>query len=463
MRRNASRSCRLISNLLTIAVIFLCLAPVYAAPAKASVIIKVTDVSRVDELARKYGLRVKKSTIRGTAAIFVVEDLPVEQLKDLLKNEQGFAWAEDNKLIFLDGGETVLPLDGGETVLPLDGGETVLPLDEKTDQLITRLLDGGETVLPLEELTTIRAAYAALATWLTPSKTFLLQPAFRKIGLYPSVLRATGRGVTVADLDTGADTCHNILRGVVTYTFVEGADANAPENCATSATPHVPGFGHGTAVASMIRVVAPEATVWAMRVFDNTGAAQISDIYEAIIFAADHGVDIINMSFGTTQPSQALEDAMAYARERGVVLVAAAGNNNAEPLLYPAAIFGVKGIVAVTNDDVKASFSNYGRTASLSAPGYGLWVAHPNQQLSYVAGTSYASPLVAGEAALIIDSLRRVNRPHLVIIDLHLHFGSQPIDMLNPNYANKLGDGRIYIPWALGHANPPSNFTRGPQ
>ena len=135
----------------------------------------------------------------------------------------------------------MLPLDGGETVLPLDGGETVLPLGDPTDKLITSLLDGGETVLPLNELTVIRAAYQTLATSVTPSQKLLLQPGFRKIGLYPVVGKATGRGVVIADLDTGADACHEALRGIVLYTFVEGPDANAPENCPTSSTVAVSG------------------------------------------------------------------------------------------------------------------------------------------------------------------------------------------------------------------------------
>jgi subtilisin family serine protease len=285
----------------------------------------------------------------------------------------------------------------------------------------------------------------------TPSQKLLLQPAFRKIGLYPIVGKATGRGVVIADLDTGADSCHEALRGIVQLTFVEGRDAKAPENCPTAATVPVPGCGHGTRVASLLRVVAPEATIWAVRVFDNTGSAQISDIYEAIVYAADHGVDVINMSFGTTEPSEALEDAIGYARSRGVTLVAAGGNNNAEPLMYPAQIFGVKGVVAVTNKDIKAPFSNYGKGAWLSAPGY-LWAAHPNHQIAYVAGTSYASPLVAAEAALIIDGYQRNRRgsPSLFVIDGALLFGAQSIDLLNPQYFLKLGRGRIYLPYALG-------------
>src|SRR5947207_1995073 len=120
----------------------------------------------------------------------------------------------------------------------------------------------------VDQLATIRSTYTFLAGAVTPSPYLILQPAFRKIGLYPSIPRTTGRGVTIADLDTGADTCHEALQGVVTYTFVEGPDANAPENCPTATTVAVPGYGHGTRVASLLRLVAPEAALWAMRVFD---------------------------------------------------------------------------------------------------------------------------------------------------------------------------------------------------
>src|SRR5437762_2968001 len=292
-------------------------APAFAkSPAKDRVLIKVNNTGRIPELANKFHLKVKKSVVSGTSGLLVVEDIPLGQLKQLLKDEADIDFVVEDAALPLDGGETVLPLDGGETVLPLDGGETVLPLGDTTDKLITSLLDGGETVLPLNELTVIRAAYQTLATSVTPSQKLLLQPGFRKIGLYPVVGKATGRGVVIADLDTGADSCHEALRGIVLFTFVEGPDANAPENCPTSSTVPVPGYGHGTRVASLLRIVAPEAAIWAMRVFDNTGSAQISDIYEAIVYAADHGVDVINMSFGTTQPSVALEDAINYARSR---------------------------------------------------------------------------------------------------------------------------------------------------
>jgi len=456
MRRIANQRRFLPKIVLTIAAALLLLVPAFAAEKKVSVIIKVDDVSHVERLVKKYHLNLKKTVKRGTAAIFVVEGLSEGQAKQLLKAEQGFVAAEANKLVPLDGGETVLPLDGGETVLPLDGGETVLPLDGTTDQMISQLLDGGETVLPLGELTAIRSAYAFMAGAVTPSSHLLLQPAFLNIGLYSAVPGATGRGVIIADLDTGADTCHEALQGIVTYTFVAAPDANAPENCATASTPVVPGFGHGTRVASLLRLVAPEATIWAMRVFDNSGSAQVSDIYEAVVYAVDHGVNVINMSFGTSTYSQALQDAVDYATAQGVTVVAAGGNSNVEPLMYPAQNAGVKGVVAVMNDDTRASFSNFGAGAFVSAPGYGLWVAHPNHELAYVAGTSYASPLVAGEAALVIDAYQRSNRgqPGSSYVNSKMSNGVLPIDSLNPTYAGKLGHGRIYIPWSLGITTP---------
>src|SRR5207247_6364079 len=177
MRRIARQPRFLSTFVFTIAAALLSLVPAYAAAKKESVMVKVDDASRVDQLARKFNWRVKKTITSGTSAIFLLEDVSEGQLKQLLKDEPGIAWVEQNHVLPLDGGETVLPLDGGETVLPLDGGETVLPLDGTTDQMITQLLDGGETVLPLGELTAIRNAYAFMAGAVTPSSHLLLQPA----------------------------------------------------------------------------------------------------------------------------------------------------------------------------------------------------------------------------------------------------------------------------------------------
>jgi subtilisin family serine protease len=424
-----------------------------AAPRK-TVIVKIQQSTNIQSLINRKGLKVNKTVSTPTGVLLVVEENAAEKVRDKVRGEPGVAWVEDETFFTLDNGETVLPLDNGETVLPLgmtvvplDNGETVLPLDNGETVLP---LDNGETVLPLETYLKIKAYYDRAARMLTPSKLLLIQTPLLKIGLYEAGLKATGKGVIIADLDTGVDSCHPALAGVFQLSFVD--EVNIPENCATAATVHVPGFGHGTAVGSLLRVVAPEATLWSLRVFDSSGTAKVSDIYEAIVYATNHGVKVINMSFGATEPSSTLSEAIQYAYDRGVIMVAAGGNLGTDRLMYPAADAGVKGVVAVTNLDVKALFSNYSRSATVSAPGARIWVAYPNRSLSLTSGTSYASPLAAAEAALVLDAFSRVHRPAPTRrdTDLAVNYGVQFIDWFNPiSYWGKLGHGRIYIPTAL--------------
>ena len=450
MRRSANVSRLVIPVSFFLFSVFVSFVPAQAQPKKPAVIVRVSDASQVDRLSQKFNWRVQLKVSVGNGALFVINDVSEGQAKQLLKNEPTVVFVEEDKVIPLeDGGETVVPLDGGETVVPLDGGETVVPLGTAGDQLISQLT--GQSSLPFNQLTTIRNAYARIAALVAPSPRLILQPSFSQIGLYSSIAQTTGRGVVIADLDTGADTCHPVLQGITTYTFVAGTDANSPENCPNSSTTVVPGYGHGTAVASLLRLVAPSANVWAIRVFDNTGSAQTSSIYAAMVFAANSGVNIINMSFGTSTYSQTLADAVSYAQSMGVTLVAAGGNGNVAPLMYPAQLPGVAGVVAVTNADIKTPFSNYGFGADVSAPGYGLWVAYPGNQMTYVAGTSYASPLVAAEAADVIDSYQQIFRgqPGSSLVNRQISRGVLPIDWLNPGYAGQLGSGRIYIPFSV--------------
>ena len=399
MRRIASNRRQTVFPLIVLFVLIACFPYSSFAADKRGVIIRVRDSAQLQALAGRYGLNLKKTVSRDNGGLLVVDEEDSAALKALLKNEPSVGYVEDNVLIPLDNGETVLPLDNGETVLPLgetimplDNGETVLPLDNGETVLP---LDNGETVLPLEQYLKIKAYYDRASKMLWPSKLLLIQTPLLKIGLYDAGLKATGKGVIVADLDTGADSCHPVLAGVFQLSFVD--EANTPENCPNPSTKHVPGYGHGTAVGSLIRTVAPEATLWSLRVFDSTGTAQVSDVYEAIIYATDHGAKVINMSFGATESSDTMKEAVQYAYDHGVILVGAAGNNGVEGLMYPAANSNVKGVVGVNNKDVKSSFSNYGRAANLSAPSVNIRVAYPGNNLSIASGTSYASPWPPGK------------------------------------------------------------------
>jgi hypothetical protein len=464
MRRNADKLTRLkLVPAITLIGITLCLPyTVFAqSSSKDRVVIRVTDATQLQAVATKFGLSIKKMLNRdGNGGLLVVDGATARLLKEQIRGDAAVAWVEDEKIVPLDdNGETVLPLDdNGETVLPLgavvepldDNGETVLPLDDNGETVLP-LDDNGETVLPLTALDRlkIKKYFNWAGQILTPSQKLLMQWPLFKIGLYNAQMRSTGKGIIVADLDTGVDTCHPVLEGTFQMSFV--SETTIPEDCATASTTHVPGFGHGTAVGGIIKLIAPEATLWSLRVFDSTGTAQAADIYEAIIYATDHGAKVINMSFGSVSQSQTIALAVNYAHQRGVILISAGGNSNVQGLMYPAANSQVRGVTSVTVKDVKSSFSNYATNAFVTAPGSKVWVPYPNHKIALASGTSYASPMAAAEAVLLLSGYAKTHSgtPNRYWLDLALGWGSDNVDMLNsPAYWFKLGRGRIYIPKA---------------
>jgi len=429
-----------------------------AAPKTPAVIVHLKDPAKVNALGQKHGFSVKKSLVRGSERTLIVTHADPNGLAKSLKQDPDVDWVEvDHPLYRL--GETVLPL--GETVLPL--GETVLPLGET-------VLPLGETVLPLNTVnsllgTTVSLAqqsivssgYSILASLITPSGRFLIQPAFYKIGLYRAVSLSRGRGAKVAVIDTGVDTCHETLQGIAFFSFV--ADPNA-ENCPSPGAIQPPGFGHGTAVTSLIRAVAPQASISMLQVFDATGVAQVSDVYQAILFATDQGANVINMSFGASDASQALSDAIAYATANQVVTVGASGNNNLQQVLYPANIAPAIAVAATDNGDLKASFSNFAPNMFVSAPGVNLWAAYPNHLLTLASGTSYATPLVAGQAALIFGQYFATYRgtPTINQVQSRIKYGADTIDALQPAFAGQLGSGRINLVRSLSMLSATSGY-----
>jgi subtilisin family serine protease len=170
-----------------------------------------------------------------------------------------------------------------------------------------------------------------------------------------------------------------------------------------------PAYGHGTMVSGLIHLVAPKAMLLSARAFAADGTSTVSQIVEAIYWAVDHGANVINMSFSTAQNSAALQKAIDEANSRGVICVAAAGNDGQAILVWPAAYSNVIGVGSTNDSDVRSLFSNYGSEVSLAAPGEALITTYPStnagltQHYAEVWGTSFSSPLVAGTAALLVD------------------------------------------------------------
>lgn len=170
-----------------------------------------------------------------------------------------------------------------------------------------------------------------------------------------------------------------------------------------------PFFGHGTMVAGLVRLVAPGARIVPIRAFDGNGTASVYDIVRAIRWATDQGVQVINMSFSLEESTTELRNAIRYAESRGVLMVAAVGNQGTQMRIYPAAYSEVLGIAAqsTATSGSLATFSNWGTVvADLAAPGSAVLTTFPGGLYAAGWGTSFSSPLVAGAAALIYE------RPH---------------------------------------------------
>lgn len=214
-------------------------------------------------------------------------------------------------------------------------------------------------------------------------------------------------GVIVAIIDDGIDVYHedldnNIIRP---YDIVQGSSKI------------IPAGEHGTHIAGIIAGemdnyvggsgIAPNTKIMPINVFEGDGA-YTSDIIKAIYHAVDNDADIINMSLGSYYYSQLYQNAIDYAHDAGLVIVAAAGNEATDDPSYPAAYNHVVSVASTTPWDSPSYFSNYGSTIDVSAPGSNIYSTLPYDSYGEMSGTSMASPVVAGIAALI-----KANQPSL--------------------------------------------------
>ena len=213
--------------------------------------------------------------------------------------------------------------------------------------------------------------------------------------------------VLVSVIDTGIDQNHPDLIGKIAKN----------KNC-TSSTTVDDKYAHGTHVAGIAAAVTNNGSgvaglgynvrlINAKGLGDN-GSGYYSWIANCIIWSADNGAQVLNLSLGGSASSQALSDAVNYAVNKGAVLVAAAGNSNSSSPSYPAYFTNAIAVAATDSNDQKASFSNYGNWVDLAAPGVSIYSTAPNHtnqlkiyNYAYLSGTSMATPFVAALAALI--------------------------------------------------------------
>ena len=222
--------------------------------------------------------------------------------------------------------------------------------------------------------------------------------------------RSTGGSSLVAVLDTGVQAGHTDLHGRVAkgYDFVNNDSGASDDN------------GHGTWVAGIIAAntndhygiagISWTDRILPVKIMDGNGTGSTADLAAGITYAANRGADVINMSVGGFPYSQAIQDAVNDAWNRGAVLVGAAGNNNRSETFYPASFDHVVSVSATQVEDEFSNWSSYGPKVDVSAPGSSVLTTnctasacqHPDWgSHTYISGTSFATPNVSGVVALI--------------------------------------------------------------
>lgn len=254
-----------------------------------------------------------------------------------------------------------------------------------------------------------------------------------------------GRGITVAVIDTGVGA--DVTFGSGRVSALDIGLGTAPGKGAEN--------GHGTSVASLAAGsaadaagVAPAANVLSIRVTDDTGTSDTFTIAKAIMAAVDAGAKVINVSMGGYGTNSAMTSAITYAQNHDAVIVAAAGNDQAAELSWPAADVRVISVGAVDKAEQQVTFSNSGPQLKLSAPGYGVQTAWLDGTRAYVDGTSASAPLVSGAIAALMSQ-----NPDLSARDAAQRLTATANDAGAPGADPAFGYGILNLGWAMNASN----------
>lgn len=281
------------------------------------------------------------------------------------------------------------------------------------------------------------------------------QQAMERIELNAAHMTSTGEGITVAVLDTGIDLTHPVFDGRLSD-FMRNYldDSQDPSETANGLDDDGDGFidegfGHGTMVAGLVALTAPDAKIMPMRVLDDEGRGTVFNIACAITNATAHGAHVLNLSFGAPHFLKTIYERFHVTMVHGGIIVAGAGNRNMqEPPLYPASDQRALMVSAVDSLDIKADFADYHPSVVVSAPGAGIRSAYPGGEWGAGSGCSFATPMVAGEIALILSVAPDLEPEQL---EAHIEAGVDPIYDIPENepYVGLLGTGRINLAAAL--------------
>lgn len=215
----------------------------------------------------------------------------------------------------------------------------------------------------------------------------------------------TGRGVKVGVLDTGVDSGHpdigrNVKGGMNT---ISGTASARDDN------------GHGTHVSGTIAAlrngvgvvgVAPDASVYSVKVLDSRGSGKLSNLVQGMEWCVSQQIKVVNLSLSASKENQTFREVVVAARRAGITMVCAAGNSGPSPnsVGYPARYIETIAVAAIDDRDSVPNFSSRGREIAVSAPGVDVLSTWPGRRYRKSSGTSMAAPHVTGAVALLLEA-----------------------------------------------------------
>lgn len=384
--------------------------PAFAAPGEGELLAQVAAGTNLSDFAASYGL-----TLRGSIKSANLYRFSVPRQEKLHAVEQ---MMKDSRLLRLEADG---PMASPESASNVNGDPVHVPFE------FSARLTAFSFTAPATEVDILNGNDLGQSRIDTAQRVSL------------------GDGVVVAVLDTGVDASHPFLADRLVPGYDALAPDTAPDEEATGTTNAA--YGHGTMVAGIVARVAPNARIMPIRVLDADGNGEVLGVIDGIRYAATHGAQVINLSLGSPYRSAFLEAAITEARLAGCIVIAAAGNDASSAPYFPAALNGVLGVSAVDGAGRKASFSNYGYTVSLCAPGVGIRSSYPGGVYASWSGTSFATPFVSGTAALMLAA--SPSEPRWKIIQ-RLWNSSTTLNPTNPGLPGLLGHGLLNAEKAVG-------------
>ncbi len=272
----------------------------------------------------------------------------------------------------------------------------------------------------------------------------------QKIGATAAWDVTQGSAVIIAIVDSGVDPNHPDLydRLIPGYNIY---DSNTDTSDVCGHGTHLAGIAAATSDnAEGIAGIAPQAKIMPVKVLSDNCAGSYSRLISGIAYAADHGADVIVISSGATVYNPGLHAAVTYARDRGTIVVAAAGNYNSSTPFYPAAHPEAIAVAGSDQDDNRYSVSNYGDYIDIAAPApgiYSTYISNGQSTYAYMGGTSMAAPHVGGVVALLAAIA-----PDAGVETLEQYLTSSAADLGDAGWDMYFGHGRVNAQAALGAA-----------